>query len=72
MLPPVYGVESKNGAQRRDRTTDTRIFNPLLYQLSYLGILFKSAVFRRGCVLNGFRLGKSTLFMDIFGYSLSN
>lgn len=25
------------GAQRRDRTTDTRIFNPLLYQLSYLG-----------------------------------
>ena len=27
----------KNGAQRRDRTTDTRIFNPLLYQLSYLG-----------------------------------
>ena len=27
-----------NGAQRRIRTTDTRIFNPLLYQLSYLGI----------------------------------
>lgn len=26
-----------DGAQRRDRTTDTRIFNPLLYQLSYLG-----------------------------------
>ena len=26
------------GAQRRNRTTDTRIFNPLLYQLSYLGI----------------------------------
>ena len=25
------------GAQRRNRTTDTRIFNPLLYQLSYLG-----------------------------------
>ena len=25
------------GAQRRIRTTDTRIFNPLLYQLSYLG-----------------------------------
>ena len=28
-----------DGAQGRNRTTDTRIFNPLLYQLSYLGIL---------------------------------
>ncbi len=28
------------GAQRRNRTTDTRIFNPLLYRLSYLGKLF--------------------------------
>ena len=27
----------KNGAQGRNRTTDTRIFNPLLYRLSYLG-----------------------------------
>ncbi len=26
------------GAQGRDRTADTRIFNPVLYQLSYLGI----------------------------------
>lgn len=26
----------KNGAQGWNRTTDTRIFNPLLYQLSYL------------------------------------
>ncbi len=24
------------GGQRRNRTADTRIFNPLLYQLSYL------------------------------------
>lgn len=31
--------EEKNGAQGRIRTTDTRIFSPLLYQLSYLGIL---------------------------------
>ncbi len=30
--------EEKNGAQRRIRTTDTRIFSPLLYQLSYLGL----------------------------------
>ena len=28
-----------NGAQRWNRTTDTRIFSPLLYQLSYLGKL---------------------------------
>ena len=27
----------ENGAQDRNRTSDTRIFNPLLYQLSYLG-----------------------------------
>jgi hypothetical protein len=30
----------ENGAQTRIRTTDTRIFNPLLYQLSYLGLLW--------------------------------
>ena len=29
--------EEWNGAQGRNRTTDTRIFSPLLYQLSYLG-----------------------------------
>ena len=27
-----------SGAQGRIRTTDTRIFSPLLYQLSYLGL----------------------------------
>ena len=26
-----------NGAQGRDRTTDTAIFSRMLYQLSYLG-----------------------------------
>ena len=31
-------VQLKN-AQSRNRTSDTRIFSPLLYQLSYLGIL---------------------------------
>ena len=30
--------EDTYGAQRWDRTTDTRIFSPLLYQLSYLGL----------------------------------
>ena len=33
----------KNGGQRWNRTTDTRIFSPLLYQLSYLTILKKMA-----------------------------
>ncbi len=28
----------KKDAQSRNRTSDTRIFSPLLYQLSYLGI----------------------------------
>ena len=28
----------ENGAQGRNRTTDTRIFSPLLYRLSYLGL----------------------------------
>ena len=33
-----------NGAQGRNRTTDTRIFSPLLYQLSYLGIFLGAAL----------------------------
>ena len=42
------------GAQGRTRTTDTRIFSPLLYQLSYLGTEYAlySRIFRRypmGC-----------------------
>lgn len=32
-------IKCFNGARRRIRTTDTRIFNPLLYQLSYPGTL---------------------------------
>ncbi len=31
------------GGQGRNRTTDTRIFNPLLYQLSYLADFEKGA-----------------------------
>jgi len=31
------GNTAESGAQGRNRTADTRIFNPLLYQLSYLG-----------------------------------
>jgi len=32
------------GAQGRNRTTDTRIFSPLLYRLSYLGIFWSAAL----------------------------
>lgn len=33
-----------NGAQTQTRTGDTRIFSPLLYQLSYLGIFINRFV----------------------------
>lgn len=33
----ISRLSNENGAQDRNRTSDTRIFNPLLYQLSYLG-----------------------------------
>ena len=42
--PPWQGaalpdeLRPQNGASGRSRTNDTRIFNPLLYQLSYRGI----------------------------------
>lgn len=32
-----------NGAQGRNRTTDTAIFSRMLYQLSYLGVLQRGA-----------------------------
>ena len=40
IVPPfirIYAI-SLAGALSRNRTSDTRIFSPLLYQLSYLGI----------------------------------
>ena len=33
-----YSLFANKNAQNRNRTSDTRIFSPLLYQLSYLGI----------------------------------
>lgn len=33
----IQGFLGISGAQRRNRTADTGIFNPLLYRLSYLG-----------------------------------
>jgi hypothetical protein len=34
----VVDLERGNGGQGRNRTIDTRIFSPLLYQLSYLAV----------------------------------
>ncbi len=35
----IFGISgSGNGAQGRNRTTDTAIFSRMLYQLSYLGV----------------------------------
>ncbi len=33
----MFDLVVESGAQSRNRTSDTRIFNPLLYRLSYLG-----------------------------------
>jgi hypothetical protein len=51
----------KNGARGRTRTTDTRIFNPLLYQLSYPGI-FAAA---NGAALTIGREPDSNLYFQI-------
>jgi hypothetical protein len=37
-----------DGAQGRNRTTDTRIFSPLLYQLSYLGRMVRAGFIESG------------------------
>ena len=47
LIQPLYPITKKprkcgaldDGAQGRNRTADTGIFNPLLYQLSYLAVL---------------------------------
>ena len=50
------------GGQGRDRTVDTRIFNPLLYQLSYLAIYYCYA---------GFRSSRKASIIANFGISSS-
>ena len=47
----LFRINDLSGAQSRNRTSDTRIFNPLLYQLSYLGtegVSARPGVIRRG------------------------
>ena len=56
-------LEQADGAQGRNRTTDTRIFNPLLYRLSYLGVKYlfsatciSTSLLRSRAVLNNVSL----------------
>ena len=44
----TVGLEESNGGKDQDRTGDTRIFNPLLYQLSYpaTGMVFNIHLIR--------------------------
>ncbi len=37
-ITSLFIKEHNNGAEAQDRTGDTRIFSPLLYRLSYLGL----------------------------------
>ena len=43
----LWPSDFAGGAQGRNRTSDTRIFSPLLYQLSYLGAWGQSALVGR-------------------------
>ena len=50
LLLQEFNEPFKHGGQRWNRTTDTRIFSPLLYRLSYLANIFK--VSREICYLS--------------------
>ena len=49
-----------DGAQGRNRTTDTGIFSPLLYQLSYLGVSNGTVAGAKDAVLKRRRPGSSS------------
>jgi hypothetical protein len=44
-------LRKRNGGLGRNRTTDTRIFNPLLYQLSYRAISLQTIGLERSLEL---------------------
>ena len=46
LLAHPNSIGRDRGAQGRSRTSDTRIFSPLLYQLSYLGVRLVGATIR--------------------------
>src|ERR1700683_4897705 len=56
-----------DGAQGRNRTTDTRIFSPLLYRLSYLGISGRAGFLEEGSgdVQRGARAGSGRVALSV-------
>ena len=59
----VDSTESNPGGQGRNRTVDTRIFNPLLYQLSYLATsCYPVRASGGGIIANSLRLAKEFSF----------
>jgi hypothetical protein len=56
-VPKGRSLENRSG-QGRGRTGDTRIFSPLLYQLSYLASKDQLLAAQRNQSLNAFRLRK--------------
>jgi hypothetical protein len=60
--------EKENGAEGRNRTVDTRIFSPLLYQLSYLGTWRRFHGFNKGCFSTSSALQILLALIGIKGY----
>ena len=57
----IHLIPDRNGGQRWNRTTDTRIFNPLLYRLSYLAISSNASLGSESAVLNRLGVFKSRI-----------
>ena len=55
-------MRSNHGGRTRNRTRDTRIFNPLLYQLSYSAM--------KEALLNRFTLALSTKKLAFFNLKI--
>ena len=51
-------IRREEGGETRNRTEDTRIFSPLLYQLSYLATEDRSSIIRGGSFESTLFLGK--------------
>ena len=52
------------GAEGRNRTVDTRIFSPLLYQLSYLGTKLRGTFYYFGLQKSTKAEGKASATLD--------
>lgn len=63
----------KNGGVRQDRTADTRIFNPLLYRLSYRAVIIQGTIKPniRCLVKQFFEKVWFFVFFDYFLYNLA-